>query len=148
MGWIFLWPFFDKLFGLGFATASEKAWMLGNSPTLGFLKFASKGPFAEFYQGLAGNAVVDWMFMLGLLFVGVTLMLGIGVRLGGYIGALMLVLMYTAGFILPEHNPFLDDHLIYAIIMIGLAAARAGHYFGLGKWWSSTGLVKQYPILE
>jgi len=26
-GLIFLWAFFDKLFGLGFATASDKSWI-------------------------------------------------------------------------------------------------------------------------
>ena len=63
MGWIFLWAFFDKLFGLGFATKAEGAWVNGGSPTFGFLNFASKGPLAEIYQSMAGNAVVDWLFM-------------------------------------------------------------------------------------
>jgi hypothetical protein len=26
-GWVFLWAFLDKTFGLGFATTSEKAWI-------------------------------------------------------------------------------------------------------------------------
>jgi thiosulfate dehydrogenase [quinone] large subunit len=148
MGWIFFWAFIDKLFGLGFATAPDKAWIAGGSPTFGFLKFATKGPFAEFYQGLAGNVLVDWLFMLGLLFVGITLLSGILVRLGGYTGALMLVLMYTAGFLPPQHNPFLDDHLIYALIMIGLTVTKSGYWLGLGKWWSRIKIVERYPILS
>lgn len=148
MGWLFLWPFLDKVFGLGFATESGKGWIDGSSPTFGFLKFATKGPFAELYQGIAGNIVVDWMFMLGLLFVGVALMFGVTVKLAGYTGALMLLFMYTAGFIFPEHNPFLDDHIVYAIVMIGLTFVHSGHWFGFGRWWSSTALVKKYPILE
>ena len=50
MGWTFFWAFIDKLFGLGFATAAESSWLNGGSPTAGFLKFATHGPFAEFYQ--------------------------------------------------------------------------------------------------
>ena len=73
MGFIFIWAFFDKVFGLGFATTAEKAWINGASPTLGFLKFAVKGPFADIFHNLAGIAIVDWLFMLGLLFVGLTL---------------------------------------------------------------------------
>ncbi len=65
LGWIFLWGFIDKLFGLGFATKAEDAWLLGGSPTFGFLNFGTKGPFMELYKSLAGNAVVDWLFMLG-----------------------------------------------------------------------------------
>lgn len=77
MGWIFFWAFIDKLFGLGFATAADKAWIAGGSPTFGFLNFGAKGPLAEFYKGIAGMMVVDWMFMLGLLAIGATLLLGI-----------------------------------------------------------------------
>ncbi|MDP1694730.1 MAG: hypothetical protein Q8L34_04280, partial [Candidatus Woesearchaeota archaeon] len=50
LGGILLWPFFDKLFGLGFSTTPDKAWLLGNSPTLGFLTKSTTGPFASFYQ--------------------------------------------------------------------------------------------------
>jgi thiosulfate dehydrogenase [quinone] large subunit len=42
LGWIMLWPLLDKLFGLGFATTAEKAWLTGASPTLGFLKSSSE----------------------------------------------------------------------------------------------------------
>ena len=76
MGWTLLWAFIDKLFGLGFATAADKAWLAGGSPTYGFLAFGIKGPFAEMYAAIAGNAVVDWLFMLDLAFVGATLLLG------------------------------------------------------------------------
>ena len=89
MGWIFFWAFIDKLFGLGFATASGDAWLAGGSPTFGFLNFGAKGPFVEFYNAIAGNVFVDWMFMIGLLAVGLPLLLGIGVKLAGYTGTLM-----------------------------------------------------------
>lgn len=148
MGWIFFWPFLDKLFGFGFATEAGGGWLDGGSPTLGFLKFATKGPFAELYQGLAGNPVVDWFFMAALLAIGLAMLLGIGIRIAGYSGALLLLLMYTAGYIPPEHNPFLDNHFIYALIMIGLTVAPAGRWFGLGKWWENTSIVQRYQFLR
>lgn len=148
MGWIFLWAFIDKVFGLGFNTTAENAWLAGGSPTFGFLTFGAKGAFTEFYNAIAGNVVLDWIFMLGLLAVGLPLLLGIGVKLAGYTGTLMLALMYTAGFILPEHNPFLDEHIVYGIIMIGLAVAGAGKWLGFGNWWRGMALVRRYPILE
>ncbi|MFQ5474507.1 MAG: hypothetical protein ACE5DM_01595 [Candidatus Nanoarchaeia archaeon] len=148
MSWIFLWPFLDKLFGLGFATAKDSSWLSGTSPTAGFLQHATKGPFAGFYQSLTGSILVDWIFMIGILLIGVSLLLGICVKISGYSGALLFFLMYTAGFIPPEHNPFLDEHIIYLVIMIGLTFVKAGHWLGLGKWWSQQELVKKYPILE
>ena len=145
LGWTFAWAFFDKLFG--FATTEAKAWLNGGSPTLGFLKFATKGPFAEFYQGLAGNPLVDWLFMIGLLLIGLALILGIGVRIASVSGIVMLLLMYTA-VLLPENNPFLDDHIINSIVLIGVMVSNSGNYFGLGNWWSNTALVKRYPFLR
>ncbi len=159
VGWVFFWAFIDKLFGLGFATCRDaktgmvsvmcqNAWLQGGSPTLGFLKFGAKGPFADFYHILAGNMVVDWLFMVGLLAIGAALILGIGMRIAAVSGALMLVLMYTAGFLPPANNPVVDDHLVYAVLLLALAVSGAGQWFGLGKWWANMPIVKKFSILQ
>lgn len=145
IGWLFLWAFLDKLFGLGFATSPENAWIAGGSPASGFLEFAASGPLAPLFQSLAGNLVVDWLFMLGLLLVGLALLSGIGVNIAGYSGALMMLLLWLSR-LPPENNPVLDEHIIYMIVLIGLARVKAGQWVGLGKWWSQ--LVKGYPFLQ
>ena len=66
LGWTFLWPFLDKTFGLGHETTSAHAWINGGSPSFGFLSGAT-GPFAGFYQSIAGAGWVNWLFMIGLL---------------------------------------------------------------------------------
>lgn len=147
MGGIFFWAFLDKLLGLSFSTAPEQAWLAGSSPTSGFLSFATRGPLAGFYQGMAGSEVVDVLFMSGLLLIGIALLYGVGVRIAGYSGAVLMLLMWSAAFP-PEHNPFLDEHLIYAGVLVGLATVRAGRFFGLGQSWKRTALVKRYPSLE
>ena len=116
MGFVFLWAFLDKVFGLGFATTPDKAWIHGGSPTAGFLSFAVKGPFAEIFHSLAGVAVVDWLFMLGLLFVGLTLILNRYVKWGCVAGILMLALMYLS-LIPPENNPLIDEHIVYILVL-------------------------------
>lgn len=121
LGWTFLWAFIDKTFGLGFGTPAERAWIEGGSPTTGFLMNATKGPFADFYQMLAGQAWVDWLFMIGLLLIGVSFMTNIWVKVSGWFGALLMLMMYTAGFLPPENNPIVDDHIIYAILFIYFA---------------------------
>lgn len=120
MGFIFLWAFFDKVFGLGFATTPEKAWIQGGSPTFGFLSFGVKGPFAEIFHSLAGVAVVDWLFMMGLLFVGTTLILNKYVKWGCIVGGLMMILMYLA-LLLPENNPIFDEHIVYILVLTLIA---------------------------
>ncbi len=136
MAWIFLWPFFDKLLGLGFATTAENAWIRGGSPTFGFLQFGTTGPFAGIFQPMAGNLFVDLLFMVGLLGIGLALALGIGMRIACASGSLMLVLMWLAA-LPPAHNPFLDDHLIYPVLLAILWAYDAGDRWGLGPWWKA-----------
>lgn len=147
MGWIFLWPFIDKLFGLGLSTAPEKAWIDGVSPTYGFLKFATKGPFVDIFNTLAGNIFVDWLFMLGLLGIGMSLILGICMKLSTSSGSLLLILMFLA-VLPPEHNPIIDEHIIYVLVLQLLLKVQAGNYLGLSKWWSKTTLVQKYRWLR
>lgn len=156
MGWIFLWAFLDKLLGLGYSTCRaasgtiefmcSSAWINGSSPTEGFLSHATQGPFAGIFQSMAGNPIVDWLFMLGLAFVGVTLLLGIFVSLGAAAGATQLFLMFLAT-LLPESNPLIDNHIIYALLMVMFIYTNAGKTFGLGKWWAKQSFVQKYPIL-
>lgn len=123
MSVIFLWAFFDKLLGLGFATSSENAWIAGGSPTYGFLTFGTKGPLADFFQSMAGSPLLDWTFMIGLLFIGLTLLFNRFVVWGAVAGSLMMFLMYIAAFP-PENNPLVDDHVIY-ILVLALIAYRS-----------------------
>ena len=145
LGLTFLWAFFDKLFGLGFATSPDKSWLLGNSPTFGFLS-NTKGIFSTLFQGLAGSALVDWLFMLGLLLIGLALVFGVELRLAGYSGTLLMFFMWLAS-IPPSNNPILDDHVIYGLVLIGIAIVRP-HKFGLGKYYYNCSLVKKYKILQ
>lgn len=147
MGWVFLWAFIDKVFGLGFATVSDKSWLSGNSPTYGFLKFGTHGPLKPLFESLAGNPLIDWLFMLGLLGVGVALVLGIAKKLSTLSGSLLLLLMWLAAFP-PENNPFVDEHIIYILVLQLLLHLRSGEVFGLGNWWNETEIVKKSPFLK
>jgi thiosulfate dehydrogenase [quinone] large subunit len=146
LGWVFLWAFLDKTFGLGFATPAEGAWLEGGSPTTGFLSHVD-GTFAGFFNELAGQGWVDWLFMAGLLGIGVAFVLGIFVNAGAVAGALMLVMMWAAELPL-ENNPFMDDHLVYAGAMALLALLGAGRYLGLGAYWERLALVRRHAFLR
>jgi len=113
----------------------------------GFLGHAVEGPFAGVYQNLAGAAWADWLFMLGLLGIGVALMLGVAMRLATISGVVMLVLMWSA-VLPPENNPFMDDHIIYALTLILLALMGAGKTLGLGRIWERLTIVRRYTILK
>ncbi|KUP96439.1 hypothetical protein [Thermobifida cellulosilytica] len=147
IGWIFLWAFLDKLLGLGFATPAEGAWINGGSPTTGYLTNAVSGPFAGFYQSLAGAVWADVLFMVGLLGIGSALLLGIGMRVAAATGSLLLVMMWTAA-LPPQTNPFMDDHIVMALTVIALTLTNAGDTAGLGRWWSRLEIVRRFPVLR
>ena len=146
LGWTFLWAFIDKLFGLGFATPDGKGWIDGGSPTKGFLSGA-EGPFAGFYHNLAGTAFANWVFMLGLLGIGLALTLGIGMRVAAAAGALLYVMMWSVA-LPPTTNPFMDEHLILAGVLVGLALLGAGTTIGLGRSWEKLPIVRRQGWLK
>ena len=142
VGLVFLWAFFDKLLGLGFATTAEKAWVAGASPTTGFLKMGvnPESPFAAVFNGLAGMAWVDWLFMAGLFGIGLALVLGVGLRIAAVTGSLLLGLMWAAEIPL-ENNPVIDEHLVYIGILVTVASAR--REWSLVNWWINLDFVKK-----
>lgn len=165
-GITFLWAFLDKAFALGFQTgaitdpetgartgidffAKDAAWFNGGSPTEGFLAFGvpADNPFKETFNSMAGDTWVNWLFMLGLLGIGIALLSGVAMRIATAAGALMYALMYAASVPL-ENNPVIDDHLVGVIVMVVLALGAAGTTWGLGRWWNSTEMVKNNPVLR
>lgn len=147
LGWTFLWAFLDKLFGLGYATPSEGSWLNGGSPTRGFLENAATGPFDGFYKGIAGDAWADWLFMLGLLGIGVAFLLGITMRIAAVSAAILYVLMWTV-VLPPPNNPIIDEHIIGALAALLVAFVGAGRWFGLGAAWERLPMVQRYPALR
>jgi thiosulfate dehydrogenase [quinone] large subunit len=154
LGFTFLWAFLDKNFAWGYSTT--KAWMFGTgdgNPTAGFLKFGvnPNGPFHTFYTNLApdsASGLVNYLFMGALLGAGLTLVLGVAMRIGCIGSALLLLSMFLAvapwakyedkgGSTVASNNPLLDEHIIYAATLMVLMLICAGRYWGLGRWWES-----------
>jgi thiosulfate dehydrogenase [quinone] large subunit len=84
--------------------------------------------------------------MAGLLAIGTALILGVGMRIAAATGGLLLTFMWMASLPL-ENNPFMDDHLVYAVVLVGLALLHAGDTLGLGRLWARTDLVHRHPAL-
>ncbi|MFP3989754.1 hypothetical protein U9R90_20215 [Streptomyces sp. E11-3] len=152
-GFVFLWAFLDKTFGFGYATASGNGWIDGGSPTEGFLSRVAVGPMESTFHDWAGAGWADWLFMLGLLGIGLALVTGVALRLAAVAGTAMMALMWIAEWPPAKHlsdgsasmstNPFADYHLIYAVVLIALAAAGAGATWGLGKAWARLPFVSR-----
>ncbi|MFI7598128.1 hypothetical protein [Actinoplanes sp. NPDC049681] len=156
-GFVFLWAFLDKTFGFGYATPAAKAWINGGSPTKGFLSSVDVGPFTSMFHSMAGTWWANWLFMLGMLGVGLALVLGIGLRVSAVAGSLIMAMMWLAEFPLAQTtgagkpsgstNPIVDYHLVYAAALIVAAAAYAGHTWGLGRLWTRIPFVQKHRWL-
>jgi thiosulfate dehydrogenase [quinone] large subunit len=156
-GLTFLWAFFDKLFALGFATGladngsrdyfGPAAWIHGGSPTLGFLKFGADGPLQGFYNSIAGAGWADWLFMLGLLGIGLALTFGFTIRIATVAAGVLYLMMWSV-VLPPANNPLLDDHILGLATMVVLGLTLAGDTWGVGARWARTTLVRRYPFLR
>jgi thiosulfate dehydrogenase [quinone] large subunit len=110
--------------------------------------------FAGFYHFLTSpgmlpitNFVNEW----GLTLLGVSLILGIGVRLSSTLGAAMMFLYYLPilDFPYPNAHAFIvDEHIIYISGLLLLGSLSAGRVFGLEKWCSNLPLCAKFPRLR
>lgn len=162
VGFIFFWPFLDKLFALGYSTGrdketnivdyfGDKAWINGNHVTEGYLG-SSTGPLADLFIGLGEQRWTDWAFMIGLAGIGLALMLGIGTKIGAWSGVAMLAMMYIThawpGAVPAGSNPFLDQHIVYAVTGVGIVYVELQRQaIGLGGWWRKLPIVQKYTWL-
>ncbi len=143
MGWAF--------FQAGIVKILDPNWTAA-----GFLTHTPEGnPFTAFWLTLAGNPTIDLLNAWGLTLVGLALLLGVGVRFAAFWGAVMMIFYWAAALTgglfagLPlEHGWFIDDHIVYALILFGLGAFGAGRILGLDKYLESTEIVEKVPALK
>ncbi|CAN5256481.1 DoxX family membrane protein [soil metagenome] len=145
-GFIFLWAFLDKTFGLGFSTPTARAWINGGTPSQGFLNSdAVTGPLKPFFAAIA-TPTTDVLFMLGMIAVGLAVMLGIGLRISAVAGTIIMLFMYLAEWPfaanLASTNPLVDYHIIYALALIAIALLSAGDTWGFGRAWKKLPFVR------
>lgn len=112
----------------------------------------SSNTFPALYEWFASSANIDWINFVnkwGLTLLGISLILGIGVRLSSTLGAVLMMFYYLPALDFPhvEHGYLVDDHIIYALILAYFASVRAGRVYGLEEWFSKN-FLKKYPKLQ
>ncbi|GAB3227700.1 DoxX family membrane protein [Glycomyces halotolerans] len=143
LGWVFLWSFLDKTFGLGFNTPANEGWIDGGSPTAGFFSGIGGG----MYSDMSGLVWADWLFMAAQAGLGLALILGVLMRLAAIGGAMLMAALWVS--MLPlETNPIVDPHFVYATMMIAFIFTNAGDRWGLGRRWQRLAFVERFPVLR
>lgn len=138
MGWMFLYA--------GITKVINPMWTAE-----GFLRNAKA--FTGFFQWFALPENIGWVNVVnewGLTLLGVALILGIGVRIASVLGvALMLLYYLPLGFPKPSATAFIvDQHVVYALVLMFFAAVRAGRIYGLEAWCSELPICRRFPRLR
>lgn len=124
LGWMFFYAGISKL-------------MTPHWSAAGYLKGAAT--FAPFYHWLLQPQILPFVSFVnewGLTLLGVSLILGLGVRLSSVLGAILMLLYYFPILKFPHPNAnsyIVDEHIIYAAALLFLASLRAGKVWGLSK---------------
>ncbi|MBT4857499.1 DoxX family protein [Candidatus Uhrbacteria bacterium] len=118
---------------------------LGDWSAAGYLQ-GSTGPLADWFVSLAGNPLVDFLNVWGLILIGSALLLGLLVRPASFFAAIMMFLYYFSQFEQNTEHGLIDDHIIYLLIFVLFLSGGVGHVFGLDgmasqrirkqSWWS------------
>ena len=129
VGWLFFYA--------GITKVLDPAWSAE-----GYLKGAES--FSGFFGWLASadilpltNFVNEW----GLTVIGIALIIGIGARTAALAGAAMMILYWLPVLDFPyagEHSYIVDEHIIYALVLLFFAVVRAGRIWGLDAIRRST----------
>ncbi|OGH15675.1 MAG: hypothetical protein A3C22_00170 [Candidatus Levybacteria bacterium RIFCSPHIGHO2_02_FULL_37_10] len=118
----------------------------------GYLKGATT--FPDFYNFLLQPEIlpiINFINAWGLTLLGVSLILGIFVRLSSKLGALLMLLYYIPILKFPfvgTHSFLVDEHIIYIASLLLLGSAKAGRFLGLEKWCSNLPICSKYPKLR
>ena len=132
IGWHFLYEGVSKLTAPSWSAA-------------GYLKQA-RGPFADFFRGLAGQpnmlANADLVTMWGLTIVGVLLILGLFTRLASLGGIAFILLFYFATppfvgyfYAIPTEGSYLivNKNLVEVCALVAILLTGSGRFAGLDR---------------
>jgi thiosulfate dehydrogenase [quinone] large subunit len=149
MAWTFLYPAFRQTLSPDFSVAG----FLGHTKT-----------FHDLFSIFAPPPVAHVMSALvayGHLLIGLSLLVGLLVRLSAGFGALLMIAYWMAHmdwpYIEDKTNFVIDQHLVYAGILLYLGIVRAGQYWGLDAWiqsrrlpnkLASAAFVSEAPVIQ
>ena len=140
MAWTFLYAASHQVFNPKFSA-------------VGFLRQTET--FHDVYAVLATQAmdpILTFLVSYGHLLIGLSLLLGLMVRVSGAFGVALLMMYWTAHMDWPyienTNNFIIDYHIVYATVCVYLIINRAGHVWGLDAWAEKLPFFQQHPSLR
>jgi thiosulfate dehydrogenase [quinone] large subunit len=140
VGWTFLYAGFTQLFVIPDWSAAE---FLTHTKTFHALMAPLAGPATLPY--------IDFLVKWGHLFIGLSLVSGLMIRVSGVFGILLMLTYWCAHLDFPyvssPLNFIVDEHIVFAVLIVYLMAVRAGHVYGLDGWLEKLPVIEHNPFL-
>lgn len=140
MAWTFLYAASHQVFASGFSV-------------VGFLK--STKTFHDVYAPFTTPAwapIVTFLVEYGHLLIGLSLLVGLMVRVSACFGVLLMLVYWTAHMDFPyienRNNFIVDYHIVYGCLLAYLIYKRAGHVWGLDSWAERLPFFAEHPRLR
>jgi thiosulfate dehydrogenase [quinone] large subunit len=140
MAWTFLYAASHQVFVPGWSVA-------------GFLD--STKTFHSFYTHLTGPgiaAILTFLVEYGHLLIGLSLLTGLMVRVSASFGIILMLVYWTAHMDFPyisdSTNFLIDEHVVYAGVLVFLIVKSAGHVWGLDGLIEKSGWLKTHPSFK
>lgn len=96
--------------------------------------------------------ITTFMVEYGHLLIGLSLLTGLMVRVSASFGVFLMIIYWMAHmdwpFISNTNNLILDEHIVYAGILVFLVVKHAGHVWGLDAWVEKLKFVQDHPGLK
>lgn len=136
LGWV--------LFYSGITKVLDPSWTAA-----GYLENAVPpgNPFVGAWSVFATLPATDLLVQWGLTLTGIGLLFGAFVRWNALWAAAMMVLFWASSLPL-EHAVVIDEHVVYAVVLVSLAALDAGKVAGADAYLSTTDLVRENAVLR
>lgn len=140
VGWHFLYEGIIKLYNPDWTS-------------VGYLASA-QGPFRSFFIWMTSDAMIgiaDWGNKIALVFVGLTLLLGIFEKCGAIVGAVLLAMYYLAHPSFPWLTEvsvegsywFVNKNLIELMVCVVIYQLPTSRYFGLQRFFDKKEVLTQ-----
>jgi thiosulfate dehydrogenase [quinone] large subunit len=138
LGWLFFYSGITKILNPGWTSLK---YLTGAKSLTGFYVWMSQPSILP---------IIDALNEYGQLLLGISLILGIAVRLSATLGTVLMFLYYLAlPFPYPNPQSFIvDQHIIYAAILLYLGVMRAGKTYGLEVLCSKLPICEKFPKLR
>jgi len=122
LGWIFFYAGITKIFNSQWSAE-------------GLLREASSlRPFFQWFAHENVLPLTNFVNEWGLTLLGISLILGVGIRLSFIPGIILMFLYYLLRLDFPYPNPqsfIVDQHIVYIFSLLVLGSFKAGRYWGL-----------------